>query len=96
MNMQMMRQDAFHARLRDQVRNEVTAAIRAGDEDQAFGVVTTLASLLAEAIGMARNCDEYFVDDCFMAIGQNLDAEVELAQPLAWPRLFISSTQVAS
>lgn len=96
MSKQMVHGDSFEESLRVQVRNEVSAAIQAGDEDRAFGVITVLASVLAEAIGRARNCDEYFLGEALETTEEILTDEIERVEPAFWPADFISSTRMAS
>ena len=88
--------DSFEERLRVLVTDEVSAAIEAGDEDRAYKVVTTLASLMAQAIAMASLCDEDFVEDAMSATAQILEDEIGRTAGKFWPIMFISSTREAS
>ena len=58
--------------------------------------MTDIASELAQAIGMASLCDEYFADEAMDATFEILTSEFGRTSGLSWPPLFISSIRVAS
>jgi hypothetical protein len=91
MDVRQRRYAAVQERLNGLIAGEMAEAVKTGDEDRAYDLVCIAATALALAIGMAKNCDPYFVEDAIMAANQDLSFEIDDTEALVWPEKFVSS-----
>ena len=91
MDVRQIRYAAVQERLNGLIAGEMADAVKTGDEDRAYDLVCIAAHALALAIGMAKNCDPYFVEDAIMAVNQDLSFAIDDTEGLAWPAVFVAS-----